>query len=355
MVEEHLMIRETREGPQAIKKTVEENKEVVESLIREIKEKGVTKGFIIGSGTSFHASVTLNFLLTKFTSLHFTAIPASEFEDWTPIETSDYAIIAFSQSGESSDIIKAVEVAREKGVFVIGITNTPGSTLTKLSNFALVTRAGEEKAVTATKTYDAQLAISSYLAYSLSETPKAKDLLGKLETIPAIVRKVIDYEDKIREIAEKYKKAENVFVLGRGVNYANALETSLKLKEAAMIHAEGFAVREFLHGPVQLVDENTPVIIHVPTVSSLEQSEKTINKLKSYNAKIIAIAGESVKVDDFATDVIRIPDVEEELSIFPVIKAAQLFAYYISIARGLNPDKPTKLTKVVKYEGEEGQ
>ncbi|RLE81723.1 MAG: hypothetical protein DRJ51_03210 [Thermoprotei archaeon] len=349
-MEEHFMIRETREGSEAIRRTIVENKEVVRTLVRELKGRGVDRGFIIGSGTSFHASLVLGFLLSKYTGLHFVAVPASEFEDWTPLVTSDYAIIAFSQSGESSDIIKAVKAAKTKGVFVIGITNTPGSTLTKISDFSLITRAGEEKAVVATKTYDAQLAIASLLAYNVSDTPLAEVNRGKLEQAHVLVKEVLEIESTIKDIATRYKEAEHAFILGRGVNYPNALEMALKLKEAAMIHAEGFAVREFLHGPVQLVDETTPVIIFLPTKKSLKESEKTIDKLKSYNAKIIAIAGKGVDVSDFASDVITIPDIDEDLSIFPVIKAAQLFAYHLSIARGLNPDKPTKLAKVVKYE-----
>lgn len=346
---EHFAYKEIKEGAEAVRKTLAENKTVVEKIVEELERRNVKKGFIIGSGTSFHASLALNYLLTKYTDYHFTAIQASEFEDWTPLVTSDYVIIGFSQSGESSDIIRAIEVAREKGVFVIGITNTPGSTLTKISDVALVTRAGEEKAVVATKTYDSQLAIGSLLALSLSKYEETSSLLTQLEKIPETLNEIIKHEKYFKEIAEKYKESEHIFILGRGINYANALEAGLKFKEAAMIHSEGFAVREFLHGPIQLVDENTPVIIYVPTEYSLKQSEKTINKLKSYNARVIAVTGENLKID-FAQEIIRIPSVHEDLSAIPVIKPIQFLAYFISIARGYNPDKPTKLTKVVKYE-----
>ncbi|HDD64472.1 MAG TPA: SIS domain-containing protein [Thermoprotei archaeon] len=348
---EHFMLKELREGPEAVKKTLQFCEKLVEGIHDRIASLGVDKGFIIGSGTSFHASVATQYLVNKFTKYHFTAVPASEFEDWTPLVTNDYIIFGYSQSGESSDIIKAVKVAKTKGIFVIGITNTKDSTLTKVSDFSLVTQAGEEKAVVATKTYDAQLTAGSLLAYSLSKHERAqklKELL--LKDIASKLEDVLKREKEIKELAEKYKDVEHIYILGRGVNYANALEAGLKFKEAAMIHSEGFAVREFLHGPIQLVDEKTPVIVLLPTKTALEGSLKALEKLKGYNAPVIGIVGDEVKADEYVRETIVIPTVEDELSVLPVVKAIQILAYYLSVLRGLNPDKPTKLTKVVKYE-----
>jgi len=347
MVEEkHYMIKEIMEAPKVVQETVKLLKSDAEKIKKFLEGRGIKRGFIIGSGTSFHASLALQYLINKYTELHFTAIPASEFEDWKPLKTEDYVIIGFSQSGESSDIIKAIKAAKEKNIPVIGITNTSGSTLTKISDLSLVTKAGEEKAVAATKTYDVQLAAGSLLAYTISNK---YDLLEKLERdIPKILEDVINKRNEIKKIAEEFKKVEDIFVLGRAANYANALEAGLKLKEAAMIHSEGFAVREFLHGPIQLVGKENLVMIFLPTKHSFEGSLKTLNKLKNYDVPVIGIVGRELNVEEYIAKVIEIPLVEDDLSMFPVVKATQIFAYYISIARGLNPDAPTKLTKVVK-------
>jgi len=344
MNSEHFMIRELREGPIAVKSTLEKTEEVVKTLIEEIEKRNIEKGFIIGSGTSYHASLLLDYLLSRYTDLQFIAVPASEFDLWTPITRRDYAIIAFSQSGESSDIIRAVEKAKEEGVFIVGITNTPGSTLTKLANMSLVTRAGEEKAVAATKTHDVQIAISTLLALKLAGR---EDLIRELYEIPEKMNIILKREQETREVADKFRKAEDMFILGRGVNYPVALEAALKLKETAMIHAEGFALREFLHGPIQLVDETTPVLLILPSEETLRISERVIDKLKSYKAPIVSIASENLDIG-FTDNIIGIPEITEDLSAILVVKVIQLFSYFISVLRGYNPDKPAKLTKVVR-------
>ncbi len=346
MSKEYFMIKEIKEGPEAIKNTIREVRKNVPKLKELIEKEGLSEGIIIGSGTSFHASLVLQFLLNKFTSLHTVAIPASEFCSWAPEKLEKTMLIAFSQSGESTDVIISVKYAKEKGAKIIGITNTPGSTLTKLSDVTLLTKAGEEKAVAATKTYDAQLAAASIISYSLGNR---EDLIKELENVPDKVKSVIAIEEKIKELSKELVKAEHIFVLGNGINYPNALEASLKLKETCMIHAEGFAVREFLHGPIQLVDETTPVIVLLPTRRTLEESTKTLEKLKSYKAPIIAVCGEDVDVSNYTDKMIEVPKTLEEVSLFTMIKAIQILAFYTSIGKGLNPDKPTKLTKVVKY------
>ena len=339
------MIKEIKEGPDAIKRTYESVKKEISNVISLIEEKKLKSGFIIGSGTSFHASLVLQHLLNRFTSYRYLAIPASEFVAWAPSDLKNDIVIAYSQSGESTDVIISVKWAKERGAAIVGVTNTPGSTLTKLADVYLLTKAGEEKAVAATKTYDGQLMASSVIAYSLA----GKDeLVEELSGVSEYVEKVLKLSNEINSISTGFKKVTSLFVLGRGVNYPNALEASLKLKETAMIHAEGFAVREFLHGPIQLVDEETPVIVIIPNNEVLEESKKTLVKLAGYKANVIAVCGEEVEIGEYATKVIKVPQVREEYSIFPTIKAIQLLAYYASVNRGLNPDKPTKLTKVVK-------
>jgi len=338
------MFKELSEGPRGVINTLEQARDEVLNAKKLVEEKNLLKSFIIGSGTSFHASVFLQMLLTKFTDLHVAAIPASEFKEWTPLLRKDYFLIGYSQSGESSDIVEAVKIANDKGILSISITNTPGSTLTKISTRAIVTRAGEEKAVAATKTFDVQLAAALMLTYSLTNKDQ-----NKIRKAAQTSEKVLQLSEKIKEIAEKYKESSNAFTLGRGLAYPIALEAALKLKEAAMIHSEGFAVREFLHGPVQLVDENTPVLLFVTSEEGLEESIKALQKIKQYNAPVIYVGPESDKAKEYCTDFIEIEKIDDELMPIPLVKTAQLFAYHISVLRGLNPDKPTKLSKVVTY------
>jgi len=339
------MIKEIKEGPETLRETYDELREEINKVVTLVEEKNLKRGFIIGSGTSFHASLVLQFLINKFTSYRYLSIPASEFTSWAPPNLEKDVLIAYSQSGESTDVIVSVKWAKEKGATIIGVTNTPGSTLTRLSHVFLLTKAGEEKAVAATKTYDAQLMASSLLAYSLA---KKDDMIKELSAVDKYTERVIELADEIESISRELKNTNALFVLGRGINYPNALEASLKLKETAMLHAEGFAVREFLHGPIQLVDEGTPVIVMIPNASVLEESRKTLAKLTDYKANIIAICGKEVKMNEYTSKIIEIPLVREEFSIFPTIKAVQILAYFTSINRSLNPDKPTKLTKVVK-------
>ncbi len=338
------MFKELSEGPRGVLNTLEQAKDEVLEAKKLISDKNLTKTYIIGSGTSFHASVFLQMLLTKFTGLHIAAIPASEFKEWTPLSRKDYFLIGYSQSGESSDIVEAINIANQEKILSISITNTPGSTLTKISTRAIVTRAGEEKAVAATKTFDVQLTAALMLTYSL--TGKNLDNIRKAAET---AEKVLKLNEEIKKIAEKYKDATNAFTLGRGLAYPIALEAALKLKEAAMIHSEGFAVREFLHGPVQLVDEKTPVLLFVTSEEGLEESVKALEKIKQYNAPLIYVGPKTEKAKEYCTDFIWVEKIDDELMPIPLVKAAQLFAYHISILRGLNPDKPTKLSKVVTY------
>lgn len=341
------MRKELGEGPQAVLKTLREALDQVKAaadLLRSLAGAGVERGFVIGSGTSFHASLYLQYLLNKLTGFHVAAVPASEFAEWRPVNHSKYFIIGYSQSGESSDIVEAFRVAKASGVKTLAITNTPGSTLTRISDASVVTRAGEEKAVAATKTFDVQLAAALMLAYELSGRQ-----LSELEKAADAAERVLQAESEVRSLAERYVKAEHAFCLGKDSAYPVALEAALKLKEAAMVHAEGFAAREFLHGPVQLVDEATPILAFAPSAEAFKGSLKAFEKIAQYKAPLILVGPGAAEFAGYAAFWMKTPEVEGEAAALPLVKFAQLFAYHLSVLRGLDPDKPTKLSKVVKY------
>ena len=340
------MRKEIFEGPLAIEKTIKECMDEAEDVSKMMKEKGISKGFIVGSGTSFHASLHLQYLMTRYTNLGFTAIPASEFAMWVPPMMTKYAIIGFSQSGESTDIINAFNVLKEDTV-KISVTNTPESTLTKISDKSIVTRAGEEKAVTATKTFDAQLTASYLLTFFLGKD--TGELLERLNEIPGLLRKMLkEKENDVKEITAKHKNVRDVFILGHGINLPIAFEAALKLKEAATVHSEGFSTREFLHGPIQLVDKDSFIIFLLPDKDSYKHSESVINKVIKFNAHVLVIISENINIEEKITDIIKVPMVPFVLSPLILIKVIQLFTLHLSLVKGLNPDKPTKLTKVVK-------
>jgi len=337
------MFREMREGPGAVARTVEEAAHDVEnaaSTLRRLAERGVYRGFIIGSGTSFHASLFLQYLMNRYTEFQVTAVPAPEFSEWRP-PSKNLFIIGFSQSGESSDIVEAFKIAREEGVETIAITNTPGSTLTRISNSCIVTRAGEEKAVAATKTFDVQLAAALMLTCTLAGRG-----YDEVKKAAREAEKVIGKDAIIRDIADRIKECEHAFCIGRSYAYPISLEAALKMKEAAMIHAEGFASREFLHGPVQLVDKGTPVIFFSPSPDGFRQMSKVVEKVSSYGAPILLV-GPAAGIG--GAELIEVAGLELGASAIPLVKAAQLLAYHLSVVRGLDPDRPSKLTKVVKY------
>ncbi len=333
------MGRELREGPDAILRTLREAAEEVRAAASLLEGLEGAMGFVVGSGTSFHASLFLQHLLTKHTNLRVAAVPASEFAEWRP--RGRYFVIGFSQSGESSDVIEAFRAAKAAGAKTVAITNTPGSTLARMADAAVVTRAGREEAVTATKTFDAQLAASLMLAYALAGRG-----WGEVEAAADAARKALGAEGSVRGLAERLAGAEHAFCLGRGVGYPIALEAALKLKEAAMVHAEGFAVREFLHGPLQLVGESTPVFAYAASAEGFEASRKALERVAGYKAPLVAV-GPGAR--QFSEAAVETPDVGGDANAIPLAKVAQLLAYHLSLARGLDPDRPSKLTKVVKY------
>ena len=329
------MYRELREGPGKVLETLRAAAPQVEEVAALIDGKNVSKVFILGSGTSFHASLYLQYLLTRHTRIHAAAIPASEFEDWLPGSRKDYLIVGYSQSGESTDIVWAFEKAKERGVPVVAITNTPGSTLTRIADASIVTRAGEEKAVAATKTFDVQLAAALMLAYRLAGLG-----YGEIEEAARAAQAVLDREPEIKALAERSSGAGHSYILGKAAGYPVALEAALKLKEAAMVHAEGFAAREFLHGPVQLVGPETPVFLYAPSAEAYRASGKALEKVRGYGIPLVVVGRGEADL---------LVDVEGDAAVLPMVKAAQLYAYHVALLRGKDPDAPSKLTKVVKY------
>jgi len=330
-----LMKADILEQPKAIERTILESVKEAEVAAQLMKDRFV---YITGSGTSYHASLVLQRSLTRIADTSSVAIPASELKYWIPENVKGTILVAISQSGESSDIINAVLAFKSKGGSVIAITNTPGSSLTKLAGTTILTRAGVERAVAATKTYACQLAVAFLLSIKISKLIRRNpsDLESELMALPKEIEREIMLADKyVRDVVPLLVKRPVGFILGTGPNYPTALEGALKLRETSNLFIQAFAGREFLHGPIQLVSGETPVIVLEP-----EKMPILIKRVKSYDAPIITIGKESDLIVEY--------NGPEEFYPMPYIIPLQFLSLQVSLARGLNPDKPEKLGKVVR-------
>jgi len=351
------MIKEIFEEPIVVKRTIDEELDRTRKIAEEVKSEGYDMLYITGSGTSYHAGLASQYALSNLTNLMISIIPASEFQRWVPSKISKKVLLmAISQSGESTDVLEAVEAALERKMAVLAVTNTPGSRLARMSDYYLLCKSGREMAIPATKTYVTQLTTVFMLSIELADESINSEELTRLRNglyeAPQLIGEALESLDvQIQEIAEKYQDRNLLFLLGSGPNYATALEGALKLKETCTIFAEGFATREFLHGPIRLVDERTPIIMIVPpdeidTCLDLSQS------LRNFGAPVIIISersGNSAKLIESSDETILVPSgLPKIFSPILYVIPLQLFAYYSSISRGLNPDRPEKLAKVVK-------
>jgi len=352
----HKMINEIYEEPRAIEAFLTEGSKQVQEIARGIWSKKYEIVYITGSGTSYNAGLAGQYALSTLTRLITSLIPASEFQLWIPSSPARKSLlIAISQSGESSDVLAATKTASDKNMDILAITNTPDSTLMRMSDYALLTRAGEELAVTATKSYVAQLMALFLISAEIANMQEigmmdSARLQEKLFTAPRVVAETINsVKDQIRQLATAYSHQNFFFVLGSGPNYATALEGALKLKETCSVFAEGFATREFLHGPIQLVDKRTSLFF-ILTEDQLEGYLDEINGVRKFDASVFSISEKMDKrLKEVSTELICVPrGFPKVFSSMIYIIPLQLFAYYSSVARGLDPDKPEKLTKVVK-------
>jgi len=345
------MLREINEEPKAASDTL--NNIVKQSSdIRSFLSSGrYDMIYTTGSGTSYHAGLAGQYAIGTLSKRTVSSIPASEFRRWLPVLVREFLLLAFSQSGESVDVLDAVRLALERDASILAITNTPKSALSKMARYVLLTRAGNELAVTATKTFISQLAAVYLLSLELGvKSSEVKRWRTWLLNVPDLVGKTIKLNAKLtEELAGKHKDKSFFFILGSGPNYVVALEGALKLKEACNVFAEGFASREFLHGPVQLVNERTPIVLIVPPHELQGESASLIKDLRRFKAPVIAVSEEEGEIEKACEMLLPVPKGAPEV-FSPILNVVplQLLAYYLSVSRGLNPDKPEKLSKVVR-------
>ena len=361
---EHFMLKEIHEQPRSIRDCFRGRLNAEEGWVSlggitefEQKMANAQRIVMVACGTSWHACLVGEYLFEDLARINVEVEYASEFRYRNPIINENDVVIAVSQSGETADTLAALELAKSKGATILGICNVVGSSISRITDAGSYTHAGPEIGVASTKAFTAQVTVLTLMALSLahkkgtiSET-KFHTMLAELEAIPDKVKRVLDKNDIIEEIAAKYKDAANALYLGRGSSFPVALEGALKLKEISYIHAEGYPAAEMKHGPIALIDEEMPVFVIATQGTSYEKVVSNIQEVKARKGKIIAVVTEGdVAVKEMADHVIEIPNTDEHLVPLLATIPFQLLSYHIAVMRGCNVDQPRNLAKSVTVE-----
>ncbi|MEJ2126842.1 MAG: glutamine--fructose-6-phosphate transaminase (isomerizing) [Candidatus Bathyarchaeota archaeon] len=349
------MLKEIHEQPIRLRDTLRLQDKYLELMTTFLDRAGEV--FLVACGTSYHACLAASYLFSKLSFLATHPVIASEFvEQHGKSVNIDSTLLVVSQSGETADTLEAVESARLRAATVLGLTNIVGSTLTRVSRVYIVQQSGPEIGVAATKTFTSQISVLSQLAIRLAKKrgkvshTEIEDLEESLERIPDIAEEIIETkEQKVKELAKKYGNQKCFFFLGRGMASAVALEGKLKLMEISYIPSLAYPAGESKHGPISLIESGFPVIFICPRDSTRRSIIGNIMEMKARGASIIAIIEkDDEEIKKLADDYIEIDTgLPEVLSPIPFVIPLQLFAYYMSIERGNDPDKPRNLAKSV--------
>jgi len=351
----HFMIKEIYEQPSTLRNTLRSQEHYLD-LISTFLDRA-SEVFLVACGTSYHACWAASYMFSKLAFLPTYPVMASEFvEQHGKSVNIDSTILAVSQSGETADTLAAVTCSQQRAATILGLTNTIGSTLTRVSRVYIGQQSGPEIGVAATKTFTSQLSVLAQLALRLSKrrgkiSQDEMDCLEeKLEKLPDTVEEIItSQEAKVKQIAHKYRDAKIFFFLGRGISTATAYEGRLKLMEIAYVPSIAFPAGESKHGPISLIEEGFPVIFICPRDGGYKTLIGNIMEMKARGASIIAVVEEGdEEIKALADDYMEVPKgIPEVLSPIPFVIPLQLFAYYMALEKGHNPDMPRNLAKSV--------
>ncbi len=358
----HFMLKEIYEQPEALERTIMPRVSdgmpdfTEDGIPDEVLEK-VKRVVVVACGTAMHAGMVGAKVIESRLRIPVQVEIASEFRYKDPIIDEEALTVILSQSGETTDTLEALKIAKSRGSKTISIVNVKGSTIARESDYVLYTHAGPEIAVASTKAYTVQISAMYLLAARMGfvkgilSEEETKEFIAKLSGAGELISKTLENANNIKRIANHIKLAQDVFYIGRGIDYTMSLEASLKLKEISYIHAEAYAAGELKHGTIALISENVPVIAIATEPSVYPKTISNMKEVKSRGAYVILISQDAEKPDDSVCDrQIRIPDAEPTFSVFSTAAVLQLIAYYTSDARGLDVDKPRNLAKSVTVE-----
>ena len=359
----HFMIKEIHEQPTAVKTTIMPR---IEDGLPDLSECGITYGmlrrlkniFIVACGTAMHAGMVGKYVIEKLARVSVTVDIASEFRYRDPMLSRDDLVIIISQSGETADSKAVLSLAKLRGAKTLAIVNVKGSSIAREADMVIYTHAGPEIAVASTKAYMVQLAVMYLFAFETAiakgriDETECRHLTAELVRMPKFIEQTINsVVDICQFVSTKLSTADSLLYIGRGLDYALSMEGSLKLKEISYIHSESYAAGELKHGTISLITEGMPVIAVATQNTLLEKTVSNIKEVKARGAMTIVICDEHADIDKEAADyIIRVPQISEMLMPMVATVPMQLLAYYTSVNKGNDVDKPRNLAKSVTVE-----
>jgi glucosamine--fructose-6-phosphate aminotransferase (isomerizing) len=360
---DHFMLKEIYEQPESLRNAMrgrldDENATAVFGGLNLTPQQlgSVERIILTGCGTSWHSALVGEYLIEELARIPVSVEYASELRYRNPPIEKNTLVFGLTQSGETADTLAALRETKRKGHRTLAICNVVASSIAQAADGGVYLHAGPEIGVASTKAYTSQCCVLAMLALYFGRMrhlsfENGRQVIENLRTLPNAVQSALGCDAKVREVAEKYHKADNFLYLGRQFNFPTALEGALKLKEISYIHAEGYPAAEMKHGPIALVDDATPSVFIVPQGTTYSKVMANMEEVKARGGPIIAIAShDDPQVDKIADDVIRIPQVPEFLQPIVTIVPLQLLSYHIALLRGCDVDKPRNLAKSVTVE-----
>ncbi len=359
---EHFMLKEIHEQPKAVADTInsvvtEGKIDLTEMGLSDDEIKNINQIYIVACGSAYHVGVVAQYVIEDLAKIPVRVELASEFRYRRPLLKKNDLVVIISQSGETADSLAALRESKQLGVKTLAIVNVVGSSIAREADTVFYTLAGPEISVATTKAYSTQLIACYLLAIQFAKVreeidgEKYSSLIAELETIPDKIKKILDDKERIQWFASKFANAKDAFFVGRGIDYAISMEGSLKMKEISYVHSEAYAAGELKHGTISLIEEGT-LVIGILTQSDLY--EKTVSNMvecKSRGAYLMGLTTYgNYSTEDTADFTVYIPKTAEYFSASTAVVPLQLLGYYMSVARGLDVDKPRNLAKSVTVE-----
>ena len=359
---EHFMMKEIHEQPKAIMDTM--NSKIKDGRIdlsdvglSEEDIKGIAQIYIVACGSAYHTGVVTQYVMEDLARVPVRVELASEFRYRNPILNKDDLVIVVSQSGETADTLAGLRLAKEQGVKTMGIVNVVGSSIAREADNVFYTMAGPEISVATTKAYSAQLIAGYLLSVEFARVrgtiteEQYQGYITEMKTLPEKIDKIIEDKERIQWFASKQANARDIFFVGRGIDYAICMEGSLKLKEISYIHSEAYAAGELKHGTISLIEDGILVIGSLTQDALYEKTISNMVECKSRGASLMGLTNfGNYSIEDTADFVVYVPKTDPHFAASLAVIPLQLLGYYVSVARGLDVDKPRNLAKSVTVE-----
>ena len=356
------MLKEIHEQPTAIKTTITPR---IRNGLPNLEECNITpealkqyhRIFVVACGTAMHAGVVGQYVIEKLARIPVTVDIASEFRYRDPILSAEDLVIIISQSGETADSLAAMRLAKNRGAKTLAIVNAKGSSIAREADMLIYTHAGPEIAVASTKAYMVQIAVMYLLAFEFAlaagtiDETECRKLVAELQQTPDYISEILKNKEQTQFIASSLITADSLLYIGRGLDYALSMEGSLKLKEISYIHSESYAAGELKHGTISLISDGMPVIAVATQKALFEKTISNIKEVKARGAKVVLVCRDTYQPDTDVADLkFGLPDFDDLLMPMLAVVPLQLIAYYTSVLRGNDVDKPRNLAKSVTVE-----